>query len=142
MTCVQVDPPFEFQKLCRRSWLLRTSRLTELIPDCFEPQFNHTVFIFHTLKWDLLNLRSFVGEAENIKDFLSDLSYSGLFQWSSVIHTVCIYHTLIRDLLNSKSFVGDTENIIKAVPVWLSLFLKLNLIKLCFICHTLNLYCY
>ena len=95
--------------------LLRTSRLIELILDCFEPQFNHTVFIFHTLKWDLLNLRSFVGEAENIKDFLSDLSYSGLFQWSSVIHTVCIYHTvaLIRDLLNSKSFVGDTENVIK-----------------------------
>ena len=39
----------------------------------FEAQFNHTVFIYHSLKWDLLNFRGFVGEAENIiKDFLSD----------------------------------------------------------------------
>ena len=52
--------------------LLRTSCLPELILDCFEAQFNHTVFIFHSLKWDLLNFRSFVGKAENIiKGFLS-----------------------------------------------------------------------
>ena len=41
---------FEFQKLCRGKLkiLLRTSCLIELIPDCFEAQFNHTVLIFHT----------------------------------------------------------------------------------------------
>ena len=36
---------------------------------------------------DLLNFRSFVGEAENtIRDILSDWAHSGLFQWSSKGH--------------------------------------------------------
>ena len=57
---------FEFQKLCREKLkiLLRTSCLIELILDYFEAQFNLTVLILHTN--NLLNFKSFVGEAENV----------------------------------------------------------------------------
>ena len=127
---------FEFQKLCRENLkiLLRTSCLIELILDCFEPQFNHTVFIFHTLKWDLLNFRSFVGEAENIvKEFLSDWAcYNyGLFQWSSIC-SYCLY----LPYFNTRSFEFQQLKILLRNSCLIEPFLKLNLIILCFIYHT------
>ena len=87
--------------------LLRTSCLIELILDCFEAQFNHTVFIYHNFKMRSFGFQKFCWRSIRTS-CLIELTLD-CFSEAQFNYTVCIYHTLIWDLLNSRRFVGETD---------------------------------